>query len=294
MSRNATGNGNGRYQPVELGSIRENGPTGPTISAPTDAAANVLPTPTKYTPSGTIPNTPFFASFISWCLGGLFWACITSGIVLLALQQNWLQGVTFEGVVGDGKWTRWCRPQLMFYLASWSLFHQLEFWTTAACNVDRLSVDAFLLNNGKQYHTAHIIGLTEYFITCYLINDTSASGIPANTLTVRKWWMGYGSLIIAYTGFFYWALSTQLLLGNTVSFIGFWFVLSKFFKWRIIDEEIHLVRYFGDAYLRFRQRMGHWLPVNTEYKPSPSSVAQGKAKVPMNGVLNGGAGKKHE
>ena len=43
------------------------------------------------------------------------------------------------------------------------------------------------------------------------------------------------------------------------------------------DEEIHLVRYFGDAYVNFRQRTGHWLPVNTTYVPPRSrhSVASG-------------------
>jgi hypothetical protein len=65
---------------------------------------------------------------------------------------------------------------------------------------------------------------------------------------------------------------------------------------RLLDEEIHLVRYFGDAYLRFRQRTGHWLPVNTDYKPYLSSAAQGKAKatVLVNGVANGKAGRKDQ
>jgi protein-S-isoprenylcysteine O-methyltransferase Ste14 len=47
----------------------------------------------------------------------------------------------------------------------------------------------------------------------------------------------------SYTGFFYWALSTQLLLGNPISFIGFWFVLSHFFKNRIIGTSIPHICY---------------------------------------------------
>ncbi|KAI5451907.1 farnesyl cysteine-carboxyl methyltransferase [Naganishia albida] len=282
------------------------------ISVPSPAASQVLPTPTKYRPTGTIPNTPFYASFISWSLG-------------------WIAGVTVETIFGSGRWTRCIRPQLGFYLAGWALFHVLEFWTTAACNREKLSVDAFLLNNGMQYHAAHLIGLTEYFLSAFLVNEAASAN---NILAFRTWWMGHGSLFVlpilfaaqalrslamihaadsfshvvsrtrdkqeghvlvtwgvyrisrhpSYTGFFYWALSTQLLLGNPISFIGFWFVLSRFFKFRIIDEEIHLVRYFGDAYVQFRKRTGHWLPVNTTYVPP-------KARGGANGVPAQAAGQ---
>jgi hypothetical protein len=75
------------------------------------------------------------------------------------------------------------------------LSHPLPLYTRLNA-ASRACDAAFLLNNGKQYHTAHIIGLTEYFITCYFINDTSASVIPANILALRKWWMSYGSLVI--------------------------------------------------------------------------------------------------
>ena len=40
----------------------------------------------------------------------------------------------------------------------------------------------------------------------------------------------------SYTGFFYWAVATQLMLGNVVSIVGFVYVLAKFFEARIIGE----------------------------------------------------------
>lgn len=40
----------------------------------------------------------------------------------------------------------------------------------------------------------------------------------------------------SYVGFFYWAICTQLLLGNVVSAVAFVFVLSRFFSARIIGE----------------------------------------------------------
>lgn len=40
----------------------------------------------------------------------------------------------------------------------------------------------------------------------------------------------------SYFGFFYWALATQLLLGNVASTLAFAFVLGRFFHARIIGE----------------------------------------------------------
>jgi protein-S-isoprenylcysteine O-methyltransferase len=111
------------------------------ISAPAAATSEVLPSPTKYRPAGTIPNTPFYASFISWSLGGLFWTSLLCGAATLVLREGWIPGVTVETILGNGRWTRCVKPQLGFYLASWALFHVLEFWMTAACNKEKLSVD---------------------------------------------------------------------------------------------------------------------------------------------------------
>lgn len=79
----------------------------------------------------------------------------------------------------------------------------------------------------------------------------------------------------SYAGFFYWAIATQLLLGNYIATIGFAVVLYRFFSSRIVgeycshgkvrkltrvDEEIHLVRFFGDSYVEYRKRVGTGLP----------------------------------
>ena len=51
-----------------------------------------------------------------------------------------------------------------------------------------------------------------------------------------------------------------------------------------LDEEIHLVRYFGDAYINFRKRTGHWLPVITTYAaPKPRHTVPGTASHTENG-----------
>lgn len=56
----------------------------------------------------------------------------------------------------------------------------------------------------------------------------------------------------SYVGFFYWALGTQVLLSNPVSFVIFAAVLGQFFSSRIKYEEVHLRQFFPDyeAYAR--------------------------------------------
>jgi hypothetical protein len=48
-----------------------------------------------------------------------------------------------------------------------------------------------------QYHAAHLIGLTEYFITAFFVNDHATSS--NSILAFRTWWMGYGSLFGTFT-----------------------------------------------------------------------------------------------
>jgi protein-S-isoprenylcysteine O-methyltransferase len=57
----------------------------------------------------------------------------------------------------------------------------------------------------------------------------------------------------AYTGFFYWALSLQLMLGNPICCVIYVVVLSKFFSARIQDEEAALIQFFGKEYQEYQQ-----------------------------------------
>jgi protein-S-isoprenylcysteine O-methyltransferase len=64
----------------------------------------------------------------------------------------------------------------------------------------------------------------------------------------------------SYFGFFWWALGTQLVMGNVISFVGYAAVLWRFFSRRIQREEEFLVRFFGQEYEDYRRRVGTMIP----------------------------------
>ena len=82
----------------------------------------------------------------------------------------------------------------------------------------------------------------------------------------------------SYFGFFWWGIGTQVVLGNTVCFFAYAGVLWYFFMKRItrkhanqgttlgsqadncLDEEKHLIDFFGDDYKAYRTRTRVWIP----------------------------------
>ena len=83
----------------------------------------------------------------------------------------------------------------------------------------------------------------------------------------------------SYFGFFWWGLGTQVVLGNAVCLLGYVIVLWRFFRHRIrgtvsselclstyllwdrTEEEILLVKFFGDEYVEYRKKTGSGLPL---------------------------------
>lgn len=248
------------------------------VQQPKDMSQNALetvPIP-EAQPHGNIPNTPLASSFIAFSLGIVF----TLGSLLFALGG-------YPGSV-------WLTDRLGAYLAFWALFHWLEFAVTAGWNREKLSVDSYLLDNGKLYHVAHIVAVIEYIATSIwkpkfktypyvseigiavvLISQVLRSVAMIHAATNFSHAVAYakreGHTLVSdgvyswfrhpsYTGFYYWALGTQLLMQNPVSFVGFAVVLWKFFSSRIKVEEAALIRFFGDDYKRYKARVGTKIP----------------------------------
>ncbi|WRT65635.1 uncharacterized protein IL334_002580 [Kwoniella shivajii] len=241
-----------------------------------------MPKTDQYDARGSLPNTLLSVGIIAAVLGAVIGSSLSlAGNRVLVLLAG-----------------SWARPQLGFYLAAVATFHLLEFITTSGWNPLKVSVDAFLLNNTKQYPLAHAMGLLEYFIASVFFPSRFDSKRNSFPYLIIIGAVMFGAQIIrslamiqaaqsfshvvkskkhddhtlvthglyswsrhpSYTGFFYWAVFSQLLLGNVVSTLGFVVVLSKFFSRRIIDEEKWLIKFFGDEYIQYRQRVGTKLP----------------------------------
>lgn len=159
--------------------------------------------------------------------------------------------------------------RLPAFFACLSVFHFLEFWTTARFNMPAARASSFLLSNGKAYTFAHGLATTEILVSnffptyqSFLVNaysifvgaivvilgqllrsaamaeaGTNFNHTPAKTkreghvlVTTGVYaWLRHPS----YCAFFWWALGTQILVGNKISFLAFLFILWNFFKRRI-------------------------------------------------------------
>jgi protein-S-isoprenylcysteine O-methyltransferase len=64
----------------------------------------------------------------------------------------------------------------------------------------------------------------------------------------------------SYFGFFWWGLGTQIFLGNHVCFLAYALILWRFFATRIAKEEKFLVKFFGQDYVRYRERTPVLIP----------------------------------
>ncbi|KAI8929310.1 Isoprenylcysteine carboxyl methyltransferase family-domain-containing protein, partial [Entophlyctis helioformis] len=179
------------------------------------------------------------------------------------------------------------------FLAFLAIFHVFEYLTTAMFKAN-VSLSSFLLNHSREYHLAMIGGAVEFLLEVWLVPSlkghyfiiyTGVLVVFASQMlrTVAMVTAGHNfSHIIAeykeddhklvttgvysifrhpsYTGFFYWSLGMQVVLGNPVCFCAFVVVLIKFFTSRIEFEEETLVEFFGDDYREYRKRTYTFIP----------------------------------
>jgi len=82
-------------------------------------------------------------------------------------------------------------------------------------------------------------------------HQVASECLPSHTLVTHGVysWMRHPS----YTGFLLLALGMQLLLSNVLCFCGYSFVLCKFFRERIVEEEESLSQFFGKDYETYRK-----------------------------------------
>ncbi|KAI1337923.1 putative isoprenylcysteine carboxyl methyltransferase [Xylariaceae sp. FL0016] len=190
--------------------------------------------------------------------------------------------------------------RIYFFGGALATFHFLEFWTTAKYNTSNVMISSFLLTeNWPNYFIAHTSAFFECLLTNLIAPNRSWAPFYSGHLllllglimvvvgqTARSAAMihagrsfnhrvqtkkrqdhelvttGIYSYIRhpSYFGFFYWAIGTQLVLGNPLCFIMFAGVLWYFFSTRVKHEETKLVEFFKDDYVNYRKRVGTAMP----------------------------------
>ncbi|KAF4553457.1 Protein-S-isoprenylcysteine O-methyltransferase-like protein [Elsinoe fawcettii] len=183
----------------------------------------------------------------------------------------------------------WRLPQ---FVATLSIFHFLEFYTTARWNTTTAKVSSFLLfSNGTAYNIAHSCAMVEIFITSLLAPNWQArfstwysmlfaaflivmgqvvrsiamaqAGTNFNHIPVKERVAGHRLVTWgvykhfrhpSYFGFFWWAVGTQLFVGNCFCTVAYAVVLWRFFDSRIKGEEKSLVEFFGEDYNQYKAR----------------------------------------
>jgi len=191
--------------------------------------------------------------------------------------------------------------RIPFFIAALSTFHFLEFWTTAKYNTAVANVDSFLLTaNWPSYQIAHIAAMLECLVTNQLFPNRawapfytghillllgclwvttgqiarSAAMIQAgrsfnHVIQVKKKddhelvTTGLYSFVRhpSYSGFFFWGIGTQLVLGNPICFVAYTLVLWRFFSTRIKHEEKVLLNHYGEAYKNYKEHVGSGIPL---------------------------------
>ncbi|RPB02239.1 ICMT-domain-containing protein [Choiromyces venosus 120613-1] len=163
-------------------------------------------------------------------------------------------------------------PQLSLFITALSLFHFLEFWTTAAYNTRKAKVSSYLLiNNGMAYNLAHSAAFMEGVVEWLIARSLAMVHAGTNFSHLVAYRKEEDHVLVktgiyrylrhpSYFGFFWWGLGTQIMLGNPVCFVGYMVVLWKFFSARVRGEEELLVDFFEDEYQEYRARTPTLIP----------------------------------
>ncbi|KAK5000983.1 farnesyl cysteine-carboxyl methyltransferase [Elasticomyces elasticus] len=189
----------------------------------------------------------------------------------------------------------WRAPE---FIATLCIFHFLEFYTTARWNTASAKVSSFLLfGNGAAYNVAHGTAMCEILITAFLFPKWQSAFANAGTLAAGITMVVVGQAVRSvamaqagtnfnhipaqekkeghelvthgvygwlrhpsYFGFFWWAVGTQVVVGNKLCALGYAYVLWEFFDKRIKSEEKSLVEFFGSAYEEYRAQTPTGIP----------------------------------
>lgn len=208
-------------------------------------------------------------------LGGFFLGCTLTLGVCVSLLTSFMR-------------------EFFVWVALLSFFHLMEFLMTALYQPGLVSQESFLFDHSPEYHKALLAACVEYIVEkLFFPSLKEYSGffwvgllLVIGGQLVRSFGMltaatnfthmvaevklpthklvtdGIYSICRhpAYCGWFVWAIGCQLLLMNPLCAVLFTFVSWKFFQDRIAYEEKKLLRFFGDEYVVYQQKVHSGIP----------------------------------
>lgn len=190
-------------------------------------------------------------------------------------------------VIGMGIILCFTYPLLGIYMIAMGTFHLLEFMVTAQCNKDKVNMSSFLLTNGIGYILAHVVACSELFYRFAYKNEHNKvvsaialtfvlGGQIVRTLAMIQAAESFNHFVQvnkrpehqlvktgvygiirhpSYFGYYFWAIGTQLLVRNWLTFSVFAVALVIYFRQRVGPEEAALVRFFGQDYRNYRKNV---------------------------------------
>jgi protein-S-isoprenylcysteine O-methyltransferase len=187
---------------------------------------------------------------------------------------------------------QWCT-----YVMCLCTFHLLEFFITAIYNPTQATADSYLINHSLTYTTAALLSWIEFWIRFFFGRRIRYMNLPiwiscigfctliiaqlVRSLSMATAGESFNHLIQtskrqnhilithgiyrifrhpSYVGFFYWSISTQLLLGNIFHTILYTAASWTFFKRRIHYEEESLCQFFPETYPIYVARTSMGIP----------------------------------
>ncbi|XP_072758595.1 protein-S-isoprenylcysteine O-methyltransferase [Anoplolepis gracilipes] len=186
------------------------------------------------------------------------------------------------------------------YMTILASFHYSEFLAIAWTNPALLSIDSFILNHSIEYGVAASLSWIEFFIErhyfyglklpsliSYLGLILCISGEILRKLAMCTAKHNFNHIVQSeksdnhqlvthgvynlcrhpsYVGWFYWSIGTQLILQNPFCFCAYALMSWSFFHNRVLNEEITLIKFFGEDYVKYQEKVGTGLPFISGYK----------------------------
>ncbi|EGC30705.1 hypothetical protein DICPUDRAFT_58140 [Dictyostelium purpureum] len=179
------------------------------------------------------------------------------------------------------------------YMMGICIFHMWEYIWVAMYHPEKLSSKSFLLNHSPQFNMALTISFFEYWIEWYFFpNMKTVSlwyigavfmvlGQVVRSLAMNTAGSNFTHIVQeekrethelvttgiykfmrhpSYFGWFLWSVSTQLVLLNPISIVGFGWASFKFFSNRIEYEEDYLIDFFGKSYKDYKENVWSGIP----------------------------------